>query len=169
MIEKYRYSPWKTRSKHLNDVFKDHCYSRWCRHSPHTLACIESSLPEIETLLKILLPAAVLKAIAVRQIRKRSWLRRKSKKKILTKSASLRWASGVHLFANEAKTEYTFYLKFDFLSLYSLVLFRIGAVNRLMQVLIFCRTTQKPGLLGNRLLFNSRKRTGTPEDFNKMV
>ena len=59
------------------------------------------------------------------------------RKKNMTKSASLRWASVVHFFANEAKTEYTFNLKFEFLSLYSLVLFRIGAVNRLMQVLIF--------------------------------
>ena len=75
----------------------------------------------------------------------------------------------VHFVANEVKTEYTFYLKFDFLSLYSLVLFRIGAVNRLMQVLIFVVERKTLGLLGNRLLFNSRKRTGTPEDFDKMV
>ena len=75
----------------------------------------------------------------------------------------------MHFFANKAKTEYTFYLKFDFLSLYSLVLFRIGAVNRLMQVLIFVVERKKPGLLGNRLLFNSTKRTGTAEDFDKMV
>ena len=66
--------------------------------------------------------------------------------------SSLRWASGVHFFTNEAKTEYTFYLKFDFLLFYSLVLFRIGAVNRLMQVLIFVLERKKSGLLGNKLL-----------------
>ena len=75
----------------------------------------------------------------------------------------------MHLVANEVKTEYSSYLKFDFLSLYSLVLFRIGAVNRLMLVLIFVVERKKPGLLGNRLLFNSRKRTGTPEDFDRMA
>ena len=73
----------------------------------------------------------------------------------------------MHFVANEVKTEYSFYLKFDFLSLYSLVLFRKGAVNRLMQVLIFVVERKKPCLLGNILLFNSRKRTGTPEDFDK--
>ena len=91
------------------------------------------------------------------------------KKKTWLKAASLRWASGVHYVANEVKTEYTFYLKCDFLSLYSLVLFRIGAVNRLMQVLIFVVERKKLGLLGKRLLFNSRKRTGTLEDFDKIV
>ena len=75
----------------------------------------------------------------------------------------------MHFVANDAKTEYTFYLKFDFLSRYSSVLFRIGAVNRLMQVLFFVVERKKPGLLGNRLLFNSRKRTGTPEDFDRMA
>ena len=75
----------------------------------------------------------------------------------------------MHFVTNEVKTEYTFYLKFDFLSLYSSVLFRIGVVNRLMQVLFFVAERKKPGLLGNRLLFNSRTRTGTPEDFDKMV
>ena len=89
------------------------------------------------------------------------------KKKNMTKSRlSL---LSVHFVANEVKTECTFYLKFDFLSLYSLVLFRIGAVYRLMQVLIFVVERKTLGLLGNRLLFNSRKRTGTPEDFDKMV
>ena len=38
-----------------------------------------------------------------------------------------------------------------------------------MQVLFFVVERKKPGLLGNRLLFTSRKRTGTPEDFDKMV
>ena len=71
--------------------------------------------------------------------------------------------------ANEVKTEYSFYLRFDFLSLHSLVLFRIGAVNRLMQVLIFVVERKKLGLLGSRLLFNSRKKTGTPEDFDRMA
>ena len=75
----------------------------------------------------------------------------------------------MHFVANEVKTEYSSYLKFDFLSLYSLVLFRIGAVNRLMLVLIFVVERKKPGLLGNRLLFNSRKRTGAYEDFDKMA
>ena len=118
--------------------------------------------------LKILLLAGILKTIAARQIRKSTWLRRESlKKKNMTKSRlSL---LSVHFVANEVKTECTFYLKFDFLSLYSLVLFRIGAVYRLMQVLIFVVERKTLGLLGNRLLFNSRKRTGTPEDFDKMV
>ena len=75
----------------------------------------------------------------------------------------------MHFVANEVKTEYSSYLKFDFLSLYSSVLFRIGAVNRLMLVLIFVVERKKPDLLGNRLLFNSRKRTGAPEDFDKMA
>ena len=75
----------------------------------------------------------------------------------------------MHFVANKVKTEYAFYLKFDILSLYSSVLFRIGEVNRLMQVLFFVVERKKPGLLGNRLLFNSRKRTGTPGDFEKMV
>ena len=75
----------------------------------------------------------------------------------------------MHFVENEVKTEYSFYLKFDFLSLYGLVLFRKGAVNRLMQVLIFVVERKKPCLLGNRLLFNSRKRIGTPEDFDKMA
>ena len=75
----------------------------------------------------------------------------------------------MHFVANDVKTEYTFYLKFDFLSRYSSVLFRIGAVNRLIEVLFFVVERKKPGLLGNRLLFNSRKTTGTPGDFDKMV
>ena len=87
--------------------------------------------------LKILLPAGVLKTIAASQIRKSTWLRRKSIKTWLNPPFSAELASSVHFFTNEAKTEYTFYLKFDFLLFYSLVLFRIGAVNRLMQVLIF--------------------------------
>ena len=75
----------------------------------------------------------------------------------------------MHFVANEVKTEYSSYLKFDFLSLYSLVLFRIGAVDWLMQVLIFVVERKKHGLLCNRLLFNSRKRTGIPVHFDKMV
>ena len=157
----------------FNEFCKDHCYSRWCRLIYHTPSLvIISSLPEIETLQwesKNPVTSRYFKNHSSKTNKEKHVTKTgEHKKKTWLKTASLRWASGVHFVANKPKTEYTFYLKFDSF-LHSLVLFRIGAVNRLMQVVIFVVERKKPGLLGNTLLFNSRKRTGTPEDLDKMV